>query len=49
MQTDIHNIFLFVDSLNILGNFLLFVGQNQLGENYLTYSIFGAPEYFRQK
>ena len=27
-----------VDNPNILGNFQLFVGQNQLGENYLTYS-----------
>ena len=27
-----------VENPNILGNFLLFVGQDQLGENYLTYS-----------
>ena len=27
-----------VDNPNILGNFLLFVGQDQLGENYRTYS-----------
>ena len=33
-----HNKCLRVNSLNISGNFLLFVGRNQLGENYLTYS-----------
>ena len=27
-----------MDNPNILGNFLLFVGQDQLGQNYLTYS-----------
>ena len=39
-----------VDNPNILGNFLLFVGKNQLGENYLTYSHIGGggvPEHFR--
>ena len=33
-----HNIFLFVCNPNSLGNFLLSVGQDQLGENCQTYS-----------
>ena len=35
--------FLIVDNPNILGDFLLFVGQDQLGENYLTYSHIWGP------
>ena len=35
---NMHNISFVVDNLNLLGFFLLFVGQDQLGENYLTYS-----------
>ena len=38
MQTDMQNVFFIVENPHILGNFLLFVGQDQLGENYLTYS-----------
>ena len=39
-----------VDNPNILGNFLLFAGQNQLGENYLTYShIWGSQNTFGKK
>ena len=53
MQTNMHNVFLYCGHPNILGNFLLFAGQNQLGENYLTYSHIwgggGGPEYFRLK
>ena len=33
--TNMHNTFLYCDNPDILGNFLLFVGQDQLGENYL--------------
>ena len=32
-----------VDNLNMLGNFLLFLGQDQLGEKYLTYSHIWGP------
>ena len=39
-----------VDNPNILGNFLLFVGQNQLGENYLTYShVWGSQNTLGKK
>ena len=39
-----------VDNPNILGNFLLFVGQDQLGENYLTYShIWGSKNTLGKK
>ena len=38
MQKKMHNIFLYCGQLIILGNFLLFAGQDQLGEGYLTYS-----------
>ena len=45
-----HNIFLYSGRPEYFGNFLLFVGQDQLGENYLMYSrVLGVPEYFRQK
>ena len=39
----VHNVFLCCDSPNILGFFLLFVGQDQLGENYLIYSHVWGP------
>ena len=49
MQTIMHNSFT-VENQNILGKFLLFVGQDQLGENYLTYSrVWGVPEYIMFK
>ena len=35
---NMHNIFLYCGQPEYLGNFLLFVGQGQLGENYLSYS-----------
>ena len=38
MQNIMLNIFLYVDNPKILGNFLLSVGQDQLGENYIAYS-----------
>ena len=39
-----------VDNPNILGNFLLFVGQNQLGDNYLMYShIWGSQNTLGKK
>ena len=44
MQTNIHNIFLYCGHPNILGNFRVFVLQNQLGENYLTYSHIWGPQ-----
>ena len=47
MQMNMHNMFLYVDTPNILGSFLLFVGQHQLEDNYLPYPHLGDPEYFR--
>ena len=38
MKQEMHNMSFIVDNQSIVGYFLLFVGQDQLGENYLTYS-----------
>ena len=48
MQTNTY--FFVVDNPNILGNFLLLVGQDQLGENYLTHShIWGSQNTLGKK
>ena len=36
-----------VDTPNIWGNFLWLLGHDQLGENDLTYLIWGVLDYFR--
>ena len=43
-----HNIFLYCGQPEYFRHFLLFVGQDKLGENYLTYSrIWGSQKYSR--
>ena len=46
MKKKMHNIFLLYlwTTRIFLGNFLLFVGQGELGENYLTYSHIWGPQ-----
>ena len=51
MRKNIHITYSFiVDNPNILGQFLLFVGQDQLGEDYLIYShIWGSHNTLGKK